>query len=728
MSRRLQGWLGVLGALVVGVGDRPSWGHEPGWGPISPAGTVRLASGLTVHYEYHSNRNELGDVLPAGEVLIARTDPGALLRFDRATLKPTLERSDPVPVTCLGRGEGGAVLAGFADGCIGRVNPANLAITELARLTGKVRWVGVTSAGAGRPGKPRLVAVVEQVKEGKDDQGERFEIPFSIVHDLGASNSYIIEPKGEDLPDLSAMAFLLDRKNRLWLGGDVGEWGGWCSYVDLDAGQAHSVPAAMIKDRGRRPWWRGIHGFTEMRDGQVWAYGGLIHMGGREGFIWRVDSGKAEELYQRHNAPPLPMDRPYLPITQVTEDPRTGAVVVITLSDIFRTDARFARWEKIHELKVRYGWRRPDADGAYYPVRSALPVGEAGRPMGLLLATQFDGLIRLVDGRETSHRPLEAESIERIANSSEGILVFDGTDEGEIWRYREGAWSTVSFGPPDQPHPDAPGPRDPFQEDPRGATCVLIDRDGSIITVSAPSAEHKGTRTTARWRNGQAEVLGREVSTLIPSECFLTPNGQLWNADHRTLRRFIDGRWVEVSPTERPRRLRRADLTGYESQLATVNEAGPPWIVHDQHYQVLLRLAYAPGLKDPRLEVVPSTEGGHDLNVRDAISWTRDALLLATDRGLRTFAIDGGRLATPSLDTGGRLVSRLVRDGRGRLWLGGGGLAVLDTGGRSHHSLDALPMPGRSKIVALAADPGHPDGVIAAVEDRGVVFVRVDGR
>jgi hypothetical protein len=66
--------------------------------------------------------------------------------------------------------------------------------------------------------------------------------------------------------------------------------------------------------------------------------------------------------------------------------------------------------------------------------------------------------------------------------------------------------------------------------------------------------------------------------------------------------------------------------------------------------------------------------------------------------------------------------------GRGRLWLGGEGLAVLEADGKTLHPLDELPMPGRSRIDAIAADPAHPDGAIVAVEDRGVVFVRLDAR
>jgi hypothetical protein len=53
---------------------------------------------------------------------------------------------------------------------------------------------------------------------------------------------------------------------------------------------------------------------------------------------------------------------------------------------------------------------------------------------------------------------------------------------------------------------------------------------------------------------------------------------------------------------------------------------------------------------------------------------------------------------------------------------------VLEADGHTLYPLDELPRLGRSRIQALAADPAHPDGAIAAVEGRGVVFVRVEGR
>jgi hypothetical protein len=756
MPRRSDRWLMSLVALATGLANPPSTGAGPVSGSTAPTATVPLAAGVTVHYAYHYDRNALTDILSDGDALLALTDSGNLLRFDRVNLGLTREWFGPSPAVCLGRGEGGAVLVGFADGRVGRVDPATLTVTEIARMPGKVQWVGMMPRVAGRPAKARVIAVVERTKWVKNDEGERVEVPFSVVHDSASGRSYAPDARSEIPDGLRASAFLLDRKNRLWLGADNGEWGGWCSSVDLEAGEIHSVPAA-IDDRGRPSGWRGVVGFTELRDGQVWAFGGLTHMGSTEGFIWRVDRGKAEALHGLNNGPlirrrmdeaekaagiaprrtksdprpepPFPADRPFLPITHVIEDAGTGVLVVVSFSDVYRTDARLARWEKTHELRVRYRWGRADAVGAYPSVRSVLALEEPGKPMGLLFATRLDGLIRLADGRETGRAlsgQLGAEFVGRIEGSAEGVLFFDGDDP---WRLRDGTWNTVSFAPP-------------FEKDPReqvvqgvasgptwSKTRVLIGRDEAIFTVNEGNIT-PGTRTTARWRNGRAEVLGRETSTFDASACFLTPDDQLWSADDGELRRFTGGRWLHAGGFDWPPEANSEEWRGIGWGLRVVDGAGPPWVRRDDINHILVRLTHGPDFKDPWLEAMLIREDrqARRLEVRDAIAWARGELLMATDRGLRTYAIDDDRLATPSLHTGGRAVSRLARDGRGRLWLGGEGLALLEADGKTLHPLDELPMLGRTKVVALAADPDHPDGVIAAVEGRGVVFVRVHGR
>jgi hypothetical protein len=746
--------------LAVACLTPPLPGAEPGSG--SQSGTVRLASGLTAHYAYYSDRNALRDGRRSRDAVIALTESGNLLRLDLATLKPTRDWAGPVPAVCLGRGDEGGVLAGFKDGRVCRIDPTTLALTEVARLPGEIQWVGTMSDGAHEPGKSRLIAVVGQTNP--------------VVHDLGSGKAY---PFGR-----RASAFLLDRKQRLWLGADDGEWGGWCSYVDLQAGQVH--PVAGPKKPGPRGGnrWSGIFGFTELRDGQVWAYGGTTHMGITEGFLCRVDQGQAEALYQADNSAllrfqraeaekameeeqrkeaeiernqrelagprpkakdvaepqprakppenPLPVDRPRLPITHVVEDSRTGTILVVAFSDIYRTNTRLARWAKVHELDIGYRWGRRDAMGAYPSICSVLPIEEPGKPFGLVFGTRLDGFVRLIDGKETHHElpgQLSAGEVKRIEDSSEGILAVDESDENdhEYWRFRDGAWGAVSFAPPCQPLPHAPDFEGAPDAEAWDKTITLVGRDRSIVTVSATD-ELPGTRTTSRWRAGKAEVLGRELSRLNPSGCFLTPDGRLWNADRGILQHFVDGRWTVAATYIETRGLvdARARI-GVGYGLRAVNDGGPPWILLDGYRGQLLRLSHGPGFKDPRLNSVPLSEAGEPLKIRDAISWTKAELMLATDRGLKLLALDGDKLAAAPINTGGRSISRIRRDGRGRLWLGGDGLAVVEAGGTVVHSLDDLPMLGRAKVDAIAADPDHPDGVIAALGEHGVVFVRVDG-
>ena len=744
MPHRLDRALLLLSALIGASAPLPSSGAEPGSVGASPTGTVRLASGVTAHYAYQYNRNALADARIDGDSLIALTDAGSLLRFDRATLSLTKESLGPVPATCLGRGEGGSILAGFADGRIRRLDPSSLATTELARLPGKPQWVGVTAAGA----KPRLIAVVERKKQ----------VPSSVVHDTGTGQTYEIDRKDEPGRSRHASAFLLDRRDRLWLGDDRGEWGGWCSYVDLGAGRVVEIPGRKLQSKDREPLWLGLYGFVELKDGPVWAFGGTAHMGITEGYFWRVDSGKAEELYRLDNGPlfrrqmeeaqraaeieppparvgvaqepPFPTDRPCLPITHVVEDARTGSLLVVAFSNLYRTDPRLARWEKVHELKIGYRWGRPDAVGAYPSVSTVLPVpGPDGSP-SWLFATRLDGLVRLSGGKQTDHAlpgQFGGETIGRLVNSAEGILALGDSEDAEAWRYRDGGWSPASYQPAYRPHPGTPDARDAEDGGGWSVTKILIGRDGSIVTVSAAMWVAAGTRTTARWRDGKPEILGSEGATFEPSSCFLTPDGTLWSAQLSTLRRFVDGRWAEVGEDGR---VHRADWNELKLNLVAVNDAGPPWILHDPDHRMLFRLTYGDGFKDPRLTIESPAGAGSRRFARDAIPWTKAELIVATEDGPRTFAIDGGRLApaATALDTRGRSISRLARDGRGRLWLGGDGLAVLDADGRTLHSLDDLPMLGRSRIEALAADPDHPDGVIAAVEGRGVVFVRVEPR
>ena len=252
--------------------------------PPPASGTVELPTGISAHYEYHFNHNALGPSQIAGNALIALTDSGNLLRFDLPTRRLTRERITPARTVCLGRGIHDELLAGFEDGRVCQVNPTTLELVELARLSGQPQWVGALEGGENN-GR-RILGVVERSK-WVEQRGQRWQEPYSVVEDIANGKTYEF--------DHLATTFLLDQKKRLWLGEDKGEWGGWCSYVNFAEGTSHSIPG--IKKGEYDNEWEGVYGFVELRDGQVWAYGGLSHMDIDEAFIRRVDRGMAEEIF-----------------------------------------------------------------------------------------------------------------------------------------------------------------------------------------------------------------------------------------------------------------------------------------------------------------------------------------------------------------------------------------------------------------------------------------------
>ncbi len=356
----------------------------------------------------------------------------------------------------------------------------------------------------------------------------------------------------------------------------------------MTAADAKSSPIPGIRRPEGGTEWDGIYGFVELRDGQIWAFGGTAHMGLAESFIRRVDRLRAEELFRADNTdsrqdepgaavPPRPV-RPEVPITQIVEEP-DGNLLVFAYDEVYRVDPKFARWTKIHQLRIGYRAGRPDAVGDY-PSLTAVHRLDGDR---LLCSTAVDGLV-LIDGDRETHATLPGqlgvERVSRIEATVAGTLVAGQGDESPLWRFAAGAWREVDFDP------------------------------------------------------------GRE---------------------------------------------------------------GQP----------------------PTLAPVPLAAGGRAVRVRATLPWGDGDLLLATDEGLRRFDRRAGTLGPAPVPEPGRDVERLARDGLGRLWLAGAGLWMLAPGAAAPESLGPVPMIGQGGCGALAADPDRPDGIIAGLGDRGVVFLRV---
>src|SRR5205823_917046 len=93
-------------------------------------------------------------------------------------------------------------------------------------------------------------------------------------HDFGGSRSYH-----------------LDHNGRFWIGYDAGEWSGHVASIPI-RDKRPSVEGLYRGDFRVE----GVHGFLELDDGQIWAYGGTVHEGVYRGYIARIDRGRSEML------------------------------------------------------------------------------------------------------------------------------------------------------------------------------------------------------------------------------------------------------------------------------------------------------------------------------------------------------------------------------------------------------------------------------------------------
>ena len=538
--------------------------------------------------------------------------------------------------------------------------------------------------------------------------GEHWEQPFSVVQDLAQGKTLALE--------FEATVFLLDRAGRFWVGADQGEWGGRVARADLGQGTIAEIKPPRPGEIESH-FWQGVYGFIELKDGQVWAFGGTSHMGYNTGCIWRIDGAEPRQVV-KFDPPPGSREgaRPESagaadhtrcrgrggsarPVLQRRLPCRQGAAVL--------EKGCHAR----HQLSMG-----PAQRGRRLPLRVHClhPPRREGEPY--VLATVGDGYVLLNGAKATSHAlpgQLGAAGIDTVLNTAEGTLFLRGDDDA-VWRLGKKGWEVASLAPPLEPDPANDWAE---YEKQRGwsSTRVLVGPKGGIYTVS-DSNVGPGTRTTARRVDGKSERIGRETSSLDPSSTFITADGTLWNTYGRDLKRFEQGAWETVA-----RLPRRAAY----SRLVSVDSNGPPWLLLEPASADMWRLETGVPGTDGRVTRVEIREGEQRRSIYDAIPWSDGALLLATDAGLRVFAPEAEKLSRVDFPEPEHPATVLVRDGRGRLWLGGGhGLALSERGAKAADVFDRVPWVGRSAVSDLAPDPEREDGVIVALDSRGVAFIR----
>jgi hypothetical protein len=400
-------------------------------------------------YSYHFDHNALKDCLRIGDILIALTDSGNLLRFDAATLKMTGQQVVHGRGTAVAVGANGSLLVGTLAGRVWKVDPATLAAEPLFETPGEVVWLG------SRPGM--IVAAVHGDVEPWPWPGETDKHFMARWRQLeierGKGLSVVVSQKGrqrvlplERTEIFTPGSFLLDGQTRLWMGTDKGEWGGEYTELDLRNGKTKTVKTDL-----------GVLGFLRAADGRVLAYGGMSHMWSDNGFIGRVDRGHLENLRQFAKRPEWAAAPPAVakilrnrsagepdgPIDFVLED-GDAAFWVLSAHALYHVNGDFSQWTKLGDLRARWAGGRAYSVGSTPTVRSLVTGVRAAE---LVAVMGLDGLARIGNDKVEPFAfegEIEAPIIEVWDSPIGTVLVMSDSLHG-AWRLTGGRWQRLGF-------------------------------------------------------------------------------------------------------------------------------------------------------------------------------------------------------------------------------------------------------------------------------------------
>src|ERR1700674_748129 len=332
----MQNGLLLLGALVFlarpahGQENKQNWRDQQFPPPIQ--GSVKLQTGHRLRFTYHFDHNALKDGVRIGDALVVLTESGNLLRFDAMSLNITGQEILRGRATAICLDDRGRVLVGTQDGQIVEVDPATLAHRPVFATKGRIAWLS-SRVGPGGQGRV-IIAIVDNSfavwarrretsnkPGGKLARREKAENQpyFIAVYDQGTQRFLTLSSEtGMLFPNF----FLVDESNRLWMGTDLGEWGGFCSYMDLRTGKVRALKAKMS----------GVTGLLRSADGRLLMYGGMSHMGMEAGYVAQIKGSKLEYLSrfkgdvwrlgkdEQERRPEALASTPGGPIDLVTED------------------------------------------------------------------------------------------------------------------------------------------------------------------------------------------------------------------------------------------------------------------------------------------------------------------------------------------------------------------------------------------------------------------------
>lgn len=688
------------------------------------SGVVQIQNVGKVRYTYHYNRNALEDAVVLGDGVIALSESGNLLRFERESLALVREAFGSPPAYCIGCDSRQQVYVGLVDGQICRVEPQTLGLTCVTTLADLPVWIGPNLGSA----DAHALYVITSSPLGRDTAGPNSICTYRL-HDIESGRS--IPFWRREIGSYASNAALrpivmMGDDERLWIAPRCEDPNAAVGFIDLRAGQYQDVLGAPPGVYGfvgnysaerQRTLGAGhavLQGWMLLPDGRVWFYGGAINGIGSRSFIAEVSSGYCDVVWESTTQTPyqIGLGGPESLIEFMLPASDGRSVLTVARDEVYELELATRIWNKRADIQV----------GDSFGVARCNTVRPLG-PAALEVLVVGDGFSRLEAGSFTSHRlshQIGSDRIGQVMPTPTGaMLVPQGASLlGDApWRLENGGWATVPV------VPDTLGIRNRSEH----PYTIFAGMDQTYLTVA--EAGYPTEIVVTRWGKRPAEVIARFSPGLphgVLNGVFPSPDGRLWSAWHRGIALWSDSGWLPVGDA----------VPAPWGGCRVIADLGPPWLLQENgppwrtpasgDSPPLKQLVFDGETGRVTIRDYPlSGEGPMPRRVYDALGWDEGQLLLATDVGLRLCTVANGRLTDPPFPVPDEQIRRICRDGSGRIWLGGNGLWMADPRDNQIADIRSLPPVGTCPINALGTDPLHPTAVWLGVGSHGVVAVDV---
>lgn len=668
-------------------------------------GSFSAGGNLTFRYRYEFDLNALQDGIRVGDFMIALTESGNLVSYDLKRMA-VIAVNPKYKATCIGRGKGETILSGFADGRIAIVDPATLQLTPYAQMESRVTWIGSASKG-----KQEITVAVSQknydepppvpgltmqqymdlespppdkIKErdSEPDPIRRYKLDCQAKEQkIRNSLTARILPNGPSFPfspfsdqqfcNVYPNAYGLDTKYHLWIGLDVGEFGGICAFMDLKTGKVKTIADA------------NVLGFLNCSDGRMLAYGGMVHFGSSSGFIARVDQMKWQTLFQNSKdswgTDDIPEKNreykkgPSAPIDHIIEKPADKNYYVLAGQAYYRIDPEFSTWPEGVHTKLLYEGGRSNSVGNTPVYRKLISSQSTDNYWGVLTKGLFftkpegGSLYRIPNLLETSYRIRFPGVFDSMLWNQETIFLTreeakeDDQEDLTYWRANNYVWQR-------------------------------LDK----IEAQSIAQQFSFDSVSFRIQHDHIEYLDKQQN------------------------------WLRVQVHDEPKdKFLEADwISGFiGSSYSFLGIRGNAPIIWDRNRSRLGKIVR--NASDETFSFQPidfSISKNNPGPLWDAYSIEDENILLVSTQGLYRFNTIDGSSAALSLPEPAAKLRSICRDLAGRYWLAGDKLYFSNDRGKNWIPLD-FPIIGPTWIKQIRPNPQVRDGIYLLMADRGILFM-----